>query len=190
MPPFLVSHLIQPENPQPSILTHYDIPIAESNIDYDTESEVKLLALPGRTPQPYSNQTISQTNIHPTPFDELFTQFEGEDAGRLNALIEACTYNANLSEVCALTNNFRSVIEVSYEELEISFLKEAKTNFHVRLSGIVEPLLHKVPPTFMLPTPAMTPPPSPNQNTMVSSEILEDRSNPGLKKTVVSEEFI
>lgn len=53
-----------------------------------------------------SDLTSVQTNIHPTPVDELFDKFEDEVACRVNAL--SCTSNANLSEVCALTNNFRS----------------------------------------------------------------------------------
>lgn len=123
--------------------------------------------------------------------DELFTQFEGDAASILNALSEACTYNTNLYEVCALTNNFRSWIEVKSEELEIACLREAKRIFHAILSRIVEPLLQKVPPTLMLPAPVVTPPPSLDQNTMVAYEIsLEVGNKSRLKKIVVTEEFI
>lgn len=86
-----------------------------------------------------------------------------------------------------MTNNFRSWIEVISKELDIGFLKEAKKNFHVKLSGIVEPLLQKVPPTLMLLAPVVTLPPSPNQNIMVASEIsLEVGSNSRFKKTMVT----
>lgn len=91
----------------------------------------------------------------------------------------------------ALTNNFRSWIEFSSKELEIACLKEAKRNFHVILSAIVEPLLQKVPPTLLLPASEVTPPPSPVPTTMVTSKTtLEVGSNSKVKKIVVSEEFI
>lgn len=61
----------------------------------------------------------------------------------------------------------------------------------MRLYGIVEPQLQKVPLTLLLATLEVTPPPSPDQNNMVVSETtLELRSNSGLKKTMVFEEFI
>lgn len=50
LPPFLVSHIIQPEKPQPLTPTHSDIPIAESYIDFDTKSEVDIPTLLDRTP--------------------------------------------------------------------------------------------------------------------------------------------
>lgn len=93
--------------------------------------------------------------------------------------------------MCALTNNFISCIEGSSEVLEIACLKEAKRNFHTRLSGIVEPLLHKVPPTLLLPDPVVTPPPSPVQAPLVIFEpTLEAGSVSGDKKTLNSKEFI
>lgn len=70
-------------------------------------------------------------------------------------------------------------------------MKETKRNFHARLSSIVEPLLHKVPPTLLLPAPEVIPPPSLVQTIMVTSETtLEVGSNPGVKKTLVLKEFI
>lgn len=70
-------------------------------------------------------------------------------------------------------------------------MKEVNRNFHARISGIVRPLLQKVPPTFLLAAPYMTPSPSPDQTSMVSYETtLEVGSNSGVKKNMVSEEFI
>ena len=64
-------------------------------------------------------------------------------------------------------------------------------NFHARLSGIVEPLFQNVHPTLLLPAPVVSPPPSPAQTTMVTSETtLEVGNNSEVKKTVVYEEFI
>lgn len=71
------------------------------------------------------------------------------------------------------------------------YLKEAGRNFHVRLSGIVETLLQKVPPMFLLPAAEVILPSSPPQTTLVSSETtLEVRSDFGVKKTVVFDEVI
>lgn len=72
--------------------------------------------------------------------------------------------------MCALTNKFRSWIEVSSEELEFKWLKEAKRNFHTRLSSIVEPQLQKVPPTFLFSSLKVIPPLSPAHTTLVASE--------------------
>lgn len=94
-------------------------------------------------------------------------------------------------EVCALTNNFISWIKGNFKVLEIAFQREEKRNFHTRLFSIVEPLLHNVPPTFLLPAQVMTPPPSPVQDPLVISEpTLKVRSVSGEKKTSISEEFI
>lgn len=93
--------------------------------------------------------------------------------------------------MCALTNNFINWIEVSSEELEFMCLKEAKRNFHARLSSIVEPLLQKVPPTPFLPVPEVIPPPSPEQMTLATSEMTpEVASVSRVKKTLVYEEII
>lgn len=71
------------------------------------------------------------------------------------------------------------------------YLKEAKRNFHARLSGRVEPLLYKVPSMFLLPAPEVIPPPSSVQPTLVASETtLIARSGYGVKKTVISDEVI
>lgn len=119
------------------------------------------------------------------------TQFESEATSRLNALSKACAFNINLSEVCDMTNKFISWIEVSSEELEVACLKEAKMNFHARISGIVEPLMQKVNPAFLLSTPVLTPPPSSVQASLVASESsLEVVSVSGAKKTMVTDEFI
>lgn len=110
---------------------------------------------------------------------------------RLNSLSDACAYNTNLYEVCYFTNNFKSWIEVSFEELEVAFLKEAKRNFHARLPGIVEPLLQKFSPIFLLPTPVVTPLPSLIQSLLVVSELsLQVASVSGAKMFMVSDEFI
>lgn len=70
-------------------------------------------------------------------------------------------------------------------------MKEVKRNFHARLSGIVEPLLQKVPLTLLLHALVVTPPPSPAQTTMVAFETtLKVGNNSGLKKIMVSEELI
>lgn len=90
-----------------------------------------------------------------------------------------------------MINNFISWIEVSSEELGVACLKEAKRNFHVRLSSMVEPLIQKVPPTLLLPAPVVTPPPSPVQAPLVAYEpSLEVASVSGAKKIVVTYEFI
>lgn len=121
----------------------------------------------------------------------MFTQFEGEVISRLNNLTEVCTSNANFSEVYALSNNFRSWIEVSSEKFEFMFLKEAKRNFHAKVSGIVEPLLQKIPPTFLLPTLEVTSPHSPIQPTLVASETtLLAGSGYGVTKTKTYDEVI
>lgn len=123
--------------------------------------------------------------------DELLTRFKYEAAGRINAFFEAYDSNTNLSEVCALTNNFRSWIEVSSKASEFSFLKEAKRNLHARLSSIIEYLMQKVPPTLLLLDLVMIPPPSTLQAPLVSSEpTLDVGSVSGSKKTLNSEEFI
>lgn len=93
--------------------------------------------------------------------------------------------------MCALTNNFRSWIDVISEELEFVCLKEAKRNFHAKLSGIVEPLLQKGPLMLLLPALEVISPPSSNHTTLVSSETtLEAGSVFGVKKTVIYEEII
>lgn len=63
--------------------------------------------------------------------------------------------------------------------------------FHARLSGIIEPLLQKVPPTLLLPAPVVTSPPSPVHAPLVTSEpTLEVGSVFGAKKILNSEELI
>lgn len=90
----------------------------------------------------------------------------------------------------ALTNNFRSWIDVSSEELKFLCLKEAKRNFHSRLFSIVEPLFQKVPLTLLLPTPKVTPPSQPEHITLVVSETnLEAGSAFGVKRVVIYEEI-
>lgn len=116
----------------------------------------------------YSDQTSFQTNIRPTPLDDLFQQFESEVVAILDILTEVFTSNANFYEVCSMTNNFISLIDISFEELEFLCLKKAKRNFHARLSGIVEPLLQKVPSALLLPTLKVH---SPDQMTLVASEM-------------------
>lgn len=71
------------------------------------------------------------------------------------------------------------------------FPKEAKRKFHAILFGVVEPLLQKVPPIFLLLAQEMIPPPSPAQITLVSSETtLVVGSISGVKKTVIFDELI
>lgn len=70
-------------------------------------------------------------------------------------------------------------------------MKEAKRNFHARLSGIIKPLMQKVPLTLLFPAPAVTPPPSLVQAPLVAYErSLEVFSVSGAKKTVVTDKFI
>lgn len=132
------------------------------------------------------------SNQHsPTPLDQLFSQFEGEVVSILNTLTKVFTSNSNLSEVCVPTNNFKCWIEVISEELEFMCLKEAKRNFHARLFGIVEPLLQKVPPAFLLPTTKFIPPHSLVPTTLVSYEwTLEDKSIFGVKKNIIFDQVI
>lgn len=109
----------------------------------------------------------------------------------MNTLTEVCTFNANFYEVCALANNFRSWIEVNSKESEFMFLKADKSNFHVRLCGIVEPLLQKVPPMFLIHALEVIPPLSPVQTTLVASELtVEAGSVSWVKKIVISDEVI
>lgn len=64
-------------------------------------------------------------------------------------------------------------------------------NFHAGFYGIVEPLLHKVPPTLLLPAPEVIPPPQPEQMTLDTYEkTLEVASSSGVKKSLVFEENI
>lgn len=171
--------------------TNSNTPIAESVVNSNAESNLQCIAFLDRTLHLYSGQTPIQTNIHPTLLDDLLTQFESEVVGKLNTLFEACASNINLSEVCAPTNNFRSWIEVSSEDLEVACLKEANRNFHAKPSGIIKPLMHKVTPTLLLPALVVTPPPSTVQASLVASEpSLEVSSAFGAKKTVVTDEFI
>lgn len=156
-----------------------------------SESDFEVIVILDRNSCLYSNLTSIQTNLRPTPLDDWLTQFEHEVVGRLHYLFEACASNIKLYKVCALANNFRRWIDVSYEVLEITFLKEAKRNSHARLSSIVEPLLQKVPQTLLLSAPVMTPPPSPVQAPSVTSEsTLEVGSVSGANKTLNCEEFI
>lgn len=123
--------------------------------------------------------------------DNLLTKFQSEAACRLNALSKACVSNKNLFEVCSLTKNFRSWIEVSSKEIEVACMKEAKRNFHARLSSIVEPLLQKVSLSLLPSARVVTSPPSPVQSPLVASEpYLEVASVSGAKKTMVTDEFI
>lgn len=123
--------------------------------------------------------------------DDLLTQFKVKVAGRLITLSEACASNTNLFEVCALTNNFRSWIEVCSEALEVACLEEAKRNFHAILFGNVEPLMQKVPINLLLAAPIVTPPASPVQDPFVTFDpSLEVGSVSGAKKFVITDEFI
>lgn len=66
------------ETPQPSNPTHSDMHVNEPIVDSYIESDIEILAFPYRTPQPYFDQKPFQTNICPTPLDDLLTQFEDE----------------------------------------------------------------------------------------------------------------
>lgn len=91
----------------------------------------------------------------------------------------------------ALSNNFTSWIEVSTEEFEFLCQKEAKRNLHARLSGIVEPLLQKVPPKFLLPFPEVTSLPSLEHITLVTYEMtLKCGSVSRVKQTMIYEKII
>lgn len=97
-----------------------------------------IIVVPGRIPHLYSDQPPIQTNIRPTPLDEMFLQFESQVVARINFLTEVCTSNANLSEVCTLCNNFRRWIDFKSRELEFIFLRDSQRNFHAKFFGIVE----------------------------------------------------
>lgn len=116
-----------------------------------------MIAITDRTPQFYYDQTPFQTNTLLTPLDELFLQFESEVVARLGIITEVCTSNANLFEECTLCNNFKRWIDFSSREMELLCLKDTQRNFHAKFSGIVQPLLHKAPPTLLLPAPKMIP---------------------------------
>lgn len=72
------------------------------------ESDVEVIAIPYWNYYLYSDMASIQTNIHPTPLYDLLNEFKHEAAGRLHSLSKACSSNTKLSEVCALTNIFRS----------------------------------------------------------------------------------
>lgn len=113
-------------------------------------------------------------------------QFESESVARLDILTEVCSYNANLSEVCTLCNNFIKWIDFIFRELEFLCLKDAQRNFHAIFSHIVEPLLQKVPPTLLLP---VIPPPQPGQLALATST-LQVKSGYRVKEILVYEEII
>lgn len=150
------------------------------------------MAIPKRSPRLYSNQTPFQTNMCPTPLDELLIQFKSEDIARMNIITEVCTSNANLSEVCTTCNYFRRWINFRSRELEFLCLKDTQRNLHARFYGIVEPLLHKVHPTLLVHKWLLLVKKLNLNNLLfvILEKTFEINSVSGVAKTLVSEEVI